>query len=571
MNFFRENCLEKKVADRLRCEETMAGCWRVLNPFYSRPTQFAQDLMSEITATKRIQYSEYERLFEYYTLLRGNITEAKKANLMEALLTQANIALMKQPLPAREIEEWRGRQEKYAPRYHADAFEEFMGDREEWALKNIAYSTAPSSHNSGNTNQGARKSYERKEAVMAVKAVGKWEPHFPPPKKWSPDHPGGRPCIVDECREEHEPTSCTLFRNKTPEDRLAIFRRRELCILCFWHLNVRGCARAHNSLLHDVLQNEEVLMVSALPSRVSKPDSILRCRQMVAAENEGQCFRLNMLYDWGATVSMISEEAVEIMGLSTVKQAKPIIKGLGGVTTVSKGTTCMLTLVACNGDRRTVTAWEVGEIASMPGGQPPEDVDEQFPGLRYLSKPNCLIQKGGPIHVLLGMDHAHLMPEHVAESTKLSSQLRLMSSMFGGQYILVGEGALRLSWYDAMEADERCEAAANARKRREDCRKMAQEARQTALRHTHKLPRRLWEDEKERPRPAVNGRPQGSGAVPVAESGGRCGERSCPACLHWLVQWPRSLQSSHPVKGRKPGEMQAGARGGAANLERMVC
>ncbi len=69
--------------------------------------------MSEITATKRIQYSEYERLFEYYALLRCNITEAKKANLMEALLTQANIALMEQPLPAREIEEWRSRQARY--------------------------------------------------------------------------------------------------------------------------------------------------------------------------------------------------------------------------------------------------------------------------------------------------------------------------------------------------------------------------------------------------------------------------------------------------------------------------
>ncbi len=131
---------------------------------------------------------------------------------------------------------------------------------------------------------------------------------------------------------------------------------------------------------------------------------------------------------------------------------------------MSKGT-CTLSLVARNGDRRTVTAWEVREIASLPGGQPPEDVDEQFPGLRYLSEPNCLIQKGGPVHVLLGIDHAHLMPEHVAESTDLRSQLRLMSSMFGGQYILVGEGAPRLSWYDAMEADERYEAAANGSKK----------------------------------------------------------------------------------------------------------
>ncbi len=71
-------------------------------------------------------------------------------------------------------------------------------------------------------------------------------------------------------------------------------------------------------------------MVSALPGRTSEPELTLRCRQMVAAENEGQCFRLNVLYDWGVTVSMISEEAVEVMGLAVTKQAKRIIKGLGG-------------------------------------------------------------------------------------------------------------------------------------------------------------------------------------------------------------------------------------------------
>ncbi len=138
--------------------------------------------------------------------------------------------------------------------------------------------------------------------------------------------------------------------------------------------------------------------------------------------------------------------------------------------------------------------------------------------------------------MLLGMDHAHLMPEHVAESTDLSSQLRLMSSMFGGQYILVGEGAPRLSWYDAMEADERCEAAANVRKRREDCRKMAQEARQTALRYTHKLPRRLWDDEKERTRPPVKGKPQGS-------------EECGPGCRERRTLWKEELSSLSTLVG----------------------
>jgi hypothetical protein len=237
-----------------------------------------------------------------------------------------------------------------------------------------------------------------------------------------------------------------LFKEKSPEDRLAIVRRRELCILCLRHLDtkrcwylgkvdncgVRQCARAHNALLHDVLQNEEVMMVSALPGMGREAESVLRCRQMVAAENGGQCFRLNVQYDWGATMSMVSREAIETMGLAPAKQVKRIVKGLGDVTTVSRGT-CTVSLVARNRDLRTVTAWEVRDIASLPSGQPPEDVDEQFPGLRYLSGLNCLSQRGGPIHVLIGMDHVHLMPEHVAKSTEFSSQLRLMKSMFGNQ------------------------------------------------------------------------------------------------------------------------------------------
>jgi hypothetical protein len=136
------------------------------------------------------------------------------------------------------------------------------------------------------------------------------------------------------------------------------------------------------------------------------------------------------------------------------------------------------------------------------------------------------------------MDHAHLMPEHVAESTEFSSQLRLMSSMFGGQYILVGEGAPRLSWCDAKEADERYEAAARTRKRREECRKMAQEARQTALKHTHKLPRKLWDDKGETKKtyPSAKMKPQGVKA---------CG----PGCKERRKLWREELTSLTTLVG----------------------
>jgi hypothetical protein len=113
---------------------------------------------------------------------------------------------------------------------------------------------------------------------MTVKATGKGEVRFPPPRKWTPEHPWGRPCLVDDCKEEHAATACALFKGKSLEERLAIVRKRELCILCFRHLDtkwcwslgkvdscgVRGCVRAHNALLHDVLQIKEVMLVSTL-------------------------------------------------------------------------------------------------------------------------------------------------------------------------------------------------------------------------------------------------------------------------------------------------------------------
>ncbi len=191
-------------------------------------------------------------------------------------------------------------------------------------------------------------------------------------------------------------------------------------------------------------------MVSAFQRTGGVTESTLRCRQVVAVESGGQCFQIVVLYDWGATTSMVTREAISTLGLTSSKQAKKVITGLGDVTVLSKS--CAIPLVARDGDQRVVTAWEVENIATLPSGQPPEDVDKQFLGLRYLSEPSCLAQREGPVHLLIGMDHGHLMREHAAESTKFSSQVRLMKSTSGNQYILVAEGAPHLSCCDAMEA-----------------------------------------------------------------------------------------------------------------------
>jgi hypothetical protein len=54
------------------------------------------------------------------------------------------------------------------------------------------------------------------------------------------------------------------------------------------------------------------------------------------------------------------------------------------------------------------------------------------------------VQTGGPVEMFIGMDHVDLMPVQVVESMTCDSQLRIMRSLFGHQYILVGTGGPRI-------------------------------------------------------------------------------------------------------------------------------
>ncbi len=58
-------------------------------------------------------------------------------------------------------------------------------------------------------------------------------------------------------------------------------------------------------------------------------ESVLRCQQVVAIENRGQCFRIAVLYNWGATASMVTREVANILGLLPSKQTTKVIRDLG--------------------------------------------------------------------------------------------------------------------------------------------------------------------------------------------------------------------------------------------------
>jgi hypothetical protein len=86
--------------------------------------------MAEITAFKKMQDREHERLFEYYATLRTSIREAEREGLSVLLLEPQNLILIESALPTCEQELWRDLLCNERPPNLGAAFKEFIAKRE---------------------------------------------------------------------------------------------------------------------------------------------------------------------------------------------------------------------------------------------------------------------------------------------------------------------------------------------------------------------------------------------------------------------------------------------------------
>jgi hypothetical protein len=62
---------------------------------------------------------------------------------------------------------------------------------------------------------------------------------------------------------------------------------------------------------------------------------VLLCRQRVNVEVNGISQQLQVLYDWGATVSLITHEAAKRTGLQLIRQQTKCVSGFNGVKIAS--------------------------------------------------------------------------------------------------------------------------------------------------------------------------------------------------------------------------------------------
>jgi hypothetical protein len=126
---------------------------------------------------------------------------------------------------------------------------------------------------------------------MVVQEGSPGAARFPPPTVWDPIAQWTYPCIMGkECSGARSPASCQKFKRLTPKTRLALVQSKELCQLCFRHLDsnkcwslgkipnceVPECGAAHHSMLHDTVAKTRAMIVKRMED---KSPNVLFCRK----------------------------------------------------------------------------------------------------------------------------------------------------------------------------------------------------------------------------------------------------------------------------------------------------
>jgi hypothetical protein len=151
-----------------------------------------------------------------------------------------------------------------------------------------------------------------------------------------------------------------------------------------------------------------------------------------------EILQMNVLYDWGATASMITHRAAVRAKLLPVPRKEQEVAGLNGTKSRS-GCTYEVPMMDHAGQIKLIHAAGVDKIAWLEEGNLPPKLKSMFPELA--GKTTILRQKKGEVDILMGLDNSRWLPRQVNDEGKPPSNFRLMKSKFVGRYMIMGSDA----------------------------------------------------------------------------------------------------------------------------------
>jgi hypothetical protein len=164
----------------------------------------------------------------------------------------------------------------------------------------------------------------------------------------------------------------------------------------------------------------------------AKKAGVFLCREDVRVRSAGGANSLHSLYDWGATVTLVTHAAAANAGLERKRQVAAAVAGLGGrCTTVDSY--YMVPVIDGSG---VVRALGMDHIATLAAADVTGDVVTRIPQTEGFAEK--LARPAGDVEMLIGMANQGWMPVPVESSQLASDNLQLMQSVLSPLCILMG-------------------------------------------------------------------------------------------------------------------------------------
>ncbi len=122
---------------------------------------------------------------------------------------------------------------------------------------------------------------------------------------------------------------------------------------------VPECGAAHHFLLHDAIAKPRAMLVKRMDD---ESPNVLLCREEAGVRHGREMIQMNVLYDWGATASVITHQAAARASPTPMPRKEQEVSGLNGAKSRS-GCTYEIPMMDHLGQVKLIHAAGVDKIA----------------------------------------------------------------------------------------------------------------------------------------------------------------------------------------------------------------